>query len=49
MKVPKLLSELLFAIFMLLFGISYFVDFPFAGLLLALLAVVIGVLKFLGK
>lgn len=49
MKAPQVLSELLFAVFLLLFGVSYFIEFPFAGLLLALLALAVGVLKFLGK
>jgi hypothetical protein len=49
MKVPSVLSELLFAIFMLLFGITFFVDFPFSGFILGILAIAVGVLKFLGK
>ncbi|MEN8241220.1 MAG: hypothetical protein ABFS17_04825 [Chloroflexota bacterium] len=49
MKVPKVLSELLFAIFILLFGINYFVALPFATFIFGILAIAIGVLKFLGK
>ena len=49
MKVPKKLSELLFAIFMLLYGLVVFVSIPLSGTILGILALVIGVLKFLGK
>jgi hypothetical protein len=49
MKVPKKLSELLFAIFMILLGIEYLAGFPLSGPILGMLAIVIGVLKFMGK
>ncbi len=49
MKVPKALSALLFAIFMLVYGIGHFVDIPSADLILAVLAIAVGVLKFMGK
>jgi uncharacterized membrane protein len=49
MKVPSKLSELLFAIFMILFGITFFTGFPLANLILGVLAIAVGVLKFLGK
>jgi hypothetical protein len=49
MKVPKKLSELLFAIFMILLGIEYLAGFGFSGVILGVLAIVIGVLKFMGK
>ena len=49
MRVPSVLSELLFAIFILLFGITFFVDFPFSGFVLGVLAIAVGVLKFLGR
>lgn len=49
MKVPSKLSELLFAIFMILFGITFFTGFPFDSFVLGVLAIAIGVIKFLGK
>ena len=50
MKVPKKLSDLLFAIFIILFGLTYFgLSFSILGYIIGGLAVVIGVLKFLGK
>jgi len=49
MKVPKVLSELLFAIFMIVFGLTFFLAVPFSDVILGILALVVGVLKFLGK
>ena len=49
MKVPKVLSELLFAIFLLVFGLNFFFAFPFYDLVAPILALAVGVLKFLGK
>ena len=48
MKVPSKLSELLFAIFMILFGITFFTGFAYSDLILGVLALahgpVVGVL-----
>lgn len=50
MKVPKKLSDLLFAIFIILFGLTKFgLGSSIMNLIIGGLAVVIGVLKFLGK
>jgi hypothetical protein len=49
MKVPKVLSELLFAIFMIVFGLTFFITIPFSDMIIGILAIVVGVLKFIGK
>jgi hypothetical protein len=49
MKVPKVLSELLFAIFMIVFGLTFFIAIPYDTFILGVLALAVGVLKFLGK
>ena len=49
MKVPKALSELLFAIFMIVFGLTYFISIPFSEPILGILALAVGILKFLGR
>jgi hypothetical protein len=49
MKIPSTLSELLFAIFMIVFGITFFVAIPFSEIILGVLAIAVGVLKFLGR
>ena len=49
MKVPKMLSELLFAIFMIVFGLTFFITVPFSDVVLGVLALAVGILKFIGK
>lgn len=49
MKVPSVLSELLFAIFMIVLGIASFVAIPSSEVILGVLALATGILKFLGK
>jgi len=49
MKVPKALSELLFAIFMIVFGLAIFIAIPFSDTILGILALAVGILKFLGR
>jgi uncharacterized membrane protein HdeD (DUF308 family) len=50
MKVPKVLSNLLFAIFMIIFGLTFFgITFTYIDVILGILAIVVGVLKFLGR
>jgi hypothetical protein len=49
MKVPKVLSELLFAIFMIVFGLTFFITVPFSDVVLGILALAVGILKFIGK
>lgn len=49
MKVPKALSDLLFAIFMIVFGLTYFITVPYSGPILGILALAVGILKFLGR
>jgi len=49
MKIPKVLSDLLFAIFMIVFGLVFFITIPYSDVILGILAIVVGVLKFLGR
>jgi hypothetical protein len=49
MSVPKALSELLFAIFMIVFGLTYFISIPYSAPILGILALAVGILKFLGR
>lgn len=49
MKAPSKLSELLFAIFMILYGIAAFASFPLSGTILGILALAVGILKFMGR
>lgn len=49
MNPPKVLSELLIAIFFLLYGIFVFVPVSFGGVILGILALAIGILKFIGR
>lgn len=49
MKAPKMLSELLFAIFMIVFGLTFFIAIPYSEPILGILALAVGILKFLGR
>ncbi|MEJ2759111.1 MAG: hypothetical protein P8046_11575 [Anaerolineales bacterium] len=49
MKITKNLGDLFLAIFLILTGLAYFVSFELLGLLIALAALVAGVLKLIGK
>ena len=49
MKVPKALSDLLFAIFMIVFGLTFFISIPYKDPILGVLALAVGILKFIGK
>jgi hypothetical protein len=49
MKFPKALSDLLFAIFMIVYGLDIFISIPYDKPILGVLALAVGVLKFIGK
>lgn len=49
MKAPSLLSELLFAIFLIVYGIATFWSFPASSTVLGILALAAGILKILGR
>jgi hypothetical protein len=49
MRAPNVLSDLLFAIFMIVFGLTYFISIPYSAPILGILALAVGILKFLGR
>jgi hypothetical protein len=49
MKIPKVLSDILFAIFMILFGIHFLIGIGALDFTIGVLAIIIGVLKFVGR
>jgi len=49
MKLTKNLGNLILAIFLILYGLTAFINIPSSGTILAILALVAGVLKLFGK
>lgn len=49
MKITKNLGNLLLAIFLIIYGLNAFISIPAAGTVLAILALVAGILKLVGK
>ena len=49
MKLTKNLGTLVLAIFLILYGLAAFISIPSSGTILAILALVAGVLKLFGK
>jgi hypothetical protein len=49
MKITKNLGNLLLAIFLILYGLNAFISIPAAATILAILALIAGILKLIGK